>query len=185
MAMLAPAAAVGAGGLSSGLSLATTLIGGVVSAVGAMQQGQAAAQAHEYQAAIAERNAENERENAKRARDAAAIEQQQADLETSQLLGAQLAAQSVSGVDIGRGSPLGARKAARVIGRRDALNIRHAGEIEAFNSEVDATGFDMNAAASRSAGRNALTAGRLGAFTSLIGTARNISSLGARRIGAA
>lgn len=184
MGFLIPAAgaAVGAaGGIGGALSAVTTLLGGVVSAVGAMQQGQAAAAQADYQAQIAERNAEVERINAERARDSAQIEQQQSDIETAALLGQQLAAQTASGVDIGVGSPVGARKAARIIGRRDALNIRYAGEVEGFNREVAAQGFDANAQLQRMTGRNALRQGALGAFGSLIGTARNLSLGAARR----
>lgn len=182
MGFLAPVAAAGAaagGGIGS-IGTIATLLGGVVSAVGAIQGGQAAAAQANYQARVAEMNAEIERDNAERARDASQIEQEQSDLDTVALLGQQISQQSASGVALGSRSSLGARRSARMIGRRDALNIRQAGEIEAFNNLVGAANFDANAGLQRAAGRNAITQGFLGAAGSLIGSASSLS-LGARR----
>ena len=165
------------GGLGTAFSVLSTLVGGVVSAAGQNASAQAANQQAQYQAQINDMNAQVERDNAARVRDASQIEQQQADIETDALLGQQVATQSSSGVDIGSRSSLGARKAARQIGRRDALNIRQAGELDAFNNLTEAAGLDASANLQRMAGRNALKQGRLGAFGTLIGAA---SSAGAK-----
>jgi hypothetical protein len=49
------------------------------------------------------------------------------------LLGEQIATQSASGLRLGGKSQMLTRKSARQLGRLDALNVIHAGEIEAHN----------------------------------------------------
>ena len=129
------------------LTLATILQG-----VGALVTGVATFSAAANNAAIQEMNAEIANDNAKRAIDRSAVEQQESDFRTRAMLGEQLAQQSASGVDIGVGSPKYTRIAARELGRLDALNIRQAGELEAYNYRTQATNFQANAAGMRAEG---------------------------------
>ena len=171
--------AVGGGG---GFGTFTSLIGGALGAIGSIAEGNAAAAQANYQAQIAEMNQQIAEDNAARRRDVAQLEAQQQDDQTRQLLGQQLAAQSASGVSLGSRSSLGARRAARSIGRRDALNLIQSGELDAFNSLTDAANFEASAGAQRMAASNSRLAGFLGAANSLIGTAgslgRNARSTG-------
>ncbi len=179
MAFLIPAAAGAAGAAAGGGS---SILGSLLSVAGTGYSGIAGMQQAQYQAEIAEMNAEIERNNADRVRDAAQIEQQQADIDTAGLLGQQFAAQSASGIDVGSRSHLGARKAARALGRRDALNIRHAAEVEATDRLNQASAFDASASAHRSAGRSAIVSSFIGGAGSLIGSASSVSPFARRRI---
>jgi hypothetical protein len=125
-----------------GLSTIIPLLGSVVSGVGTFMAGQAQANINEFNANVAD-------DNAKRAIERAQIEQQDQDLQTRALVGEQLAQQSASGVDVGVGSTKYSRMAARELGRRDALNIRQAGELESADYKNQATSSRMQASATR------------------------------------
>lgn len=152
------------------LTLATVLQG-----LGALVTGVTTFAAASNNAAIQEMNAEIAEENRQRALNRAQIEQQENDFRVRGMLGEQLAAQAASGVEIGKGSPKYTRIAARELGRLDALNIRQAGELEAYNYATQATNFRANAAGMRSEGVFGLLGGFLNAgsvITSAKPTAR-------------
>lgn len=112
---------------------ALAVIGTVAAIGGAVVSTAATIQANNYQAQVAKRNAELMNANAERAVQRSQQEQLQKDQETRALLGEQIAAQSASGLKLGGRSQILTRKSARMLGRLDALNIRTAGDTEAFN----------------------------------------------------
>lgn len=116
-----------------GLTLSTILTAASTAVTGVLQY--SASQAN---ASIMEMNAQISEDNAVRAIQRAQVEQEAQDQQTRAFLGEQLAVQSSSGVNIGSGSPVLTRVAARELGRMDALNIRQAGELESYNYKVDA-----------------------------------------------
>lgn len=129
--------------------------------------------AGQYQAAIADMNTKIAKDNAARARHTAQVEQQDQDMVARAMLGEQLAEQGASGFTLGSGSFRTARKSAKELARKDALNIRTAGEIEAHNYLTQAANFGMQAQGARSAGFNALLGGFLeGAGSLASGTAK-------------
>lgn len=153
------------------LPAALQLAGTVIGAVGTVYSGLATAQQARYQAAVAEINANTARENARRALERSQLEQDDQDAQTLALIGQQEAAQSASGLSITGRSAFLARKSALELGRRDALNVRDAGKLEAYNYEVQATNQSNAAALYRQQGRNSMVAGFLGGAQSLIGGA--------------
>lgn len=150
------------------LSAAGTLISGVFG----MAQGM-------YQAKVAQANADIAAENAKRAIERAQIEQIDQDTETLAMLGEQEAAQSASGISITGRSAVRTRATARRLGRRDALNVRQAGEIEAYNYLTDEMNFKAQAKGSQLSAWSSMVGGVLGAasdYTSTMSRAQGVST---------
>ena len=141
---------------------------GLTFASGAFQ-GIAANRAASYQAAIASQNQRIAQQNAVRAQQTAQVEQQDQDTVARAMLGEQLAQQGASGLSIGSGSFRLARKSAQELARKDALNIRHAGDVEAHNYLVQAANFGSQAQASRMEGSNALLSGFLEGASGAVG----------------
>jgi hypothetical protein len=118
------------------LTILLPLLGILVGVAGTVVGVNAQIQANNYQKQIAERNRALMEENARRAIHASQTAQIQQDEITRGLLGEQLAEQSASGLRIGGRSQMLTRKSARELGRRDALNIRYQGEVDAYNFRV-------------------------------------------------
>lgn len=149
-----------------------TILTGVstaVGVVGAIMSANAAAQSANYQAAIAERQAEVNRINAARAIETSQQQQLEQDQQTRAFLGEQIAAQSASGLRIGGGSAMLTRKSARELGRLDALNIRQAGEVEAYNWKVGAEDAAASAGFAKMQANNSLLEGFMTGAGTLVG----------------
>lgn len=145
-------------------AIATTL------AVGsAVVEGISGFQAGRYRAAVAGANQKTAEENARRAIDRAQVEQQEQDVLTLATLGEQEAVQSASGLSLGSKSFMLTRKRAKNLGRLDALNVRQAGEVEAYNYRTEAMNFAAENQAARSDAAGALVGGLFKAGGSLIG----------------
>lgn len=162
--------------------LTLTIIGTAVSGATALFQGIQGMNQARYQAKVAEMNQEIAQENARRAQDRAQLEAQEQDVLSLAMLGEQEAVMGASGLS-GRSFQL-VRKAGRELARRDALNIRHAGELEAHGFNTQAMNFEAEAGAQRSQATASLVGGVLGAGSSLIGGATKVSRLAAGRVGA-
>lgn len=147
-----------------------TLIGAAISGIGSIMSGMATAAAAQEQARIAEMNAAIMQENSDRAIHRSQIEAQDQDALTLAMIGQQEALQSASGLS-GR-SQLLVRKSARELGRKDALNVRQAGEIEAYNYRVEGANQSASANVYRMQASNSMLSGFLGAAQSLIGAAQ-------------
>lgn len=126
-------------------------------------------QSSQYQSQVAKMNEKIAKQNADNALVTSQIDQQESDMQTSSLLGEQEAAQSASGLSLTGKSAIHTRASARLLGRRDALNIIHAGRIESRNYRIQAANFKSEANASKISGRNAIIGGFLGAASSLVG----------------
>lgn len=131
-----------------------------------------------YQAQIAERNKEIMLENAKRAITASQQAQVEQDRKSAFLLGQQEAAQSASGLSLGGRSQMLTRKAARELARMDALNVRQAGEIEAYNFRVMAEDAASKAQFLKNSTGSLLLEGFLGGGATIIGGAGKLYDQG-------
>jgi len=121
-----------------------------------------------YQAEVAKMNAEVAKRNAVRASQRAGIEAQEKDvMETRALLGEQEVAQAASGVSIAGKSQVMTRATARILGRRDAINIIDAGKMERHGHLVDAANFKAEAKAAKISGISSMVGGVLGALGSI------------------
>lgn len=101
--------------------------------------------AGQYQAKVANMNADVARDNARRALQRSDVEAVENDRLTAEMLGEQESAQSGSGLSLtGRSFALN-RARTRILGRRDTLNIRQGGEVEAYNYKVQRQNFKAQA----------------------------------------
>jgi len=146
-------------------ALATaTVVSGVFSAQQQLRQGRFQQGVAEYNARVAENEAEQvrrvgaERENVQRQRTAELISRQRAQL-------------GASGVDVGSGSALQLQEDAQVLGEVDALRIRR-------NFEDRATGLETQASLTRQQGEAARSASRSATFGTLLGTAARVGVSG-------
>jgi hypothetical protein len=130
--------------------------------------------ANNYQAQVAQRNADLMMENAQNAIQASQAAQLQQDQQTRALLGEQLAVQSASGLRIGGKSQMMTRKSARELGRQDALTIRDAGEREAYNFKQLAEDSNAQVNFLHSSNQSALVSGFLDAASIGITGLRNV-----------
>jgi hypothetical protein len=144
-------------------------IGSIVSGVmGFVQAG--------YQAKVAKMNESVAKDNAKRAIERAQVEQQDQDAQTSAMMGSQLAAQSASGISVNSESSRRIRKASAILGRKDALNVRQAGEIEKYNYLVEAANQKAQGQMAQIGGVGSLLSGFISAGGSLVGRSTSSAS---------
>jgi hypothetical protein len=127
--------------------------GGVMQAMGAIQQGNAAEAAGDYNAQIAE-------QNAILARQQAAEEERRFRVESTKRLGAMRAAYSASGVTL-EGSPMDVLEESMRISELDALTIRQGGR-------ASEAAYRQEAQLSRMQGRAGQQAGQLSAAAELL-----------------
>lgn len=160
----------------------------IVGAVGSLVSANANAQAARYQSQVAERQRQINLLNASRALDAARQEHIQTEQQNAALYGAQVAAQSASGLKIGGRSQILTRKGARELGRLDALNVVAAGDIAAYNYRMAAEDAGNESKFLRQTSTNSMLTGWLSAGSTLIGGLRdfnfgkNVNLLGPRRL---
>lgn len=161
-------------GILGALSAISGVVGTGLSIFGAIQQGKAEAASQEYQANVAQANANIADKNAERTQQSAAEEQYQQDQSATALFGEQEAAQGASGLSLKSKSFISTRRSARQLSRLDALNIRQQGDVQAFGYRTDAANQVSSSEMHKAAGKNALTASYLNAGSSLIGGASSI-----------
>jgi len=153
-------------------------IQGIIGGIGSVISGVAAMQAAAYQKKVADMNAQIAQDNAKRAIERTQIEAQDNDAEVRAMFGAQEAGQSASGLALGGRSQVMTRKAAAVLGRRDTLNIRQAGEIEAYNYKVQAENQTAAGNLAMMEGKSNMLGSFLQGASSLIGGFASVKSPG-------
>jgi hypothetical protein len=141
---------------------------GAVGAVGSLMQGQAAKSAAMAQASANEQNARIADEQARDAVRRGAYEELKFRRQAAILQGQQRSMLAASGVEVDTGSPLAIQDASRREADQDAAVIRFDAEREAWAHGVQATNYRNAASAARAEGRNAMTAGLIGAGTGLL-----------------
>lgn len=129
-----------------------------------------------YQAKIADMNSSIAKDNAGRAIERSQVEQQDQDTQTAAMLGAQEAAQSASGISLNSETSRRIRKASRILGRKDALNVRQAGEIEKYNYLVEAANQSAAGKMAQIGGVGSLLSGFISAGGSLLGSSSPTTS---------
>lgn len=146
---------------------------GAISAVGSILSGVLGFAQAQAQANIAKMNKQIAEENASRAISRSQIVQQEQDDQTRALLGTQEAMQGASGLSLNSGSARRTRRTAAMLGRKDALNVRQAGELEAYNYRVQAANFGAQVKVDSISGVGNLLTGFVNAGGSLIGNAKS------------
>jgi hypothetical protein len=157
------------------ISVASTLIGGVVSFMGAQQQASAAQASANYQAQVAKNNAKIAEDNAAYSRQAGVAETEREGMKTAQVVGAELAGQSASGIDLTTGSPTDVVRGTREGARLSTLNLMQNAELRARGYNIEASNQQAEAGLATMRGRQAATAGTVGGFSSLLGGATSFA----------
>lgn len=157
-------------------SLAMGAVSTAMSAYGAQQQADAQAQAAQYQAQVALNNQKIAGQYAQQAiadgENKVAAKQQQ----TSQMIGAQRAAMAANGVQLDSGSPLRLQEDTAKLGNVDALTIRNNAAREAYGYQLQGVSYGQQAQLDEATASNAVTAGNLNMFSSIIGGAASLGS---------
>lgn len=155
----------------TGLIVASTLM----TAQGQIYQGQAQANAANYNAQIAEMNATLAERRAKDAIERGRAEEQKKRQEVAQVMGAQQAAMAANGVDIGFGSPLDTLVGTAQLGELDAMTIRSNTFREEYDYRVQAVNQRADASLKRMEAKAAKTAGWLSAGSTVLGGATSVA----------
>lgn len=154
----------------SGLIIASTLL----SAAGAVQQGNASAAASRYNAQVAEMNATISDKRARDALERGQVEEQKQRQKTASIMGAQKAAMAANGVDLSFGSPLDTIVDTATMGELDALTIRSNAYREEYDYKVDAVNKRAGANLSRMEASAAKTGSLLTAGSTILGGAASV-----------
>lgn len=131
--------------IAAGVSVASGVIGLGASLAGTAADTSAAMAIADYRTEVAKRNAKLSSDNAYRAIDRGQVEQFNQDLKTRALEGDQIAVQAGSGLDLNSGSFIRTRRTAAMLGRLDALNVRQASSIEAYNYRTQSEDYTKEA----------------------------------------
>lgn len=138
--------------MSGFTAITLAVVGTAVSAVGAISQGNAAAeasrqgaQARNYQAAVAQNNATIAEQNAARAEQTAQNNAQAKSMEARARLGKVKAAQASSGIDVNTGSALDVQVGTRELGKLDTDTVFSNDLVKAYGYRSDAQNFKSQA----------------------------------------
>lgn len=158
------------------LSLATTVVGGVTSAIGQQQQGAAAQQAANYQAQVAANNAELARRQAQEIRSQGQENLIEQGRKVAARMGSQRAALAAAGVDLNSGTAQDDAESVATVGRLDELRILGQATQKAFEADTQAVNYLNESNLTRMKGKSAAQAGNIAAFGSLVSAAGSFSS---------
>lgn len=156
-------------------SLAGSVISGGVGFLGAMQQGEAAEQASQYQAQVARNNEITANNNAIYASQVGAVRAQTQDLKNRAVLGQLEAQQSASGLDLGSESSGEVRRGARNLARLDTETIYNNALLQVRAAQQQGVNFEAQAGLNELEGSNARSAALMKGFGSLLGGATSFS----------
>jgi hypothetical protein len=165
--MAAPVAAVGLGAAA---------LGGVVSAFGNYQQGQASAAEATYQAGVAQMNQQIAQQNANYALYAGEVQAQQQGIKTAQQIATTKAEQGAGGLDVSSGSNALVRQSEYNVGQEDIALIRSDAAKRAYGYQVEGVQYGAQASLDKYAASESKIAGTTAAIGSILGGASSVSS---------
>lgn len=180
LAIPAVAAAVsGATGISAAtlatISTVSSIAGTAFSVIGGLQQGKAQQAAYNYQAAVDRNNSLISKRQADDAIARGKVEEDQLRLKVNQVKGSQRAAFASTGVDLGSEVVSDTLADTAATGELDALTIRSNAAREAYGYKVHGMNYDASAKGNVLAGKNAVSASKTNAFTTILGGASTVS----------
>lgn len=158
------------------IAIGATVAGGVTTAMGAMQSGDAKSQQALYQANIANVNAQIAKQNADYAVKAGEVEAQQSGLKTKYEVGTTIAQQGAGGLAVGQGSNVQVVEGEKMVGDQDMAIIRSNAAKRAYGYEVEATQATAQGQLDTMAAADAKAAGKIAATASIIGTVGSVAS---------
>jgi hypothetical protein len=129
-----------------------------------------------FQAAVAQNNAQIAENNAKTVLMEGQVAESAKRAEMGRKIGAALAEQGASGVDVNYGSPSVVRKGLFEEGELDALTIRHNAMAKAIAYKNEGKGYNTTAQFAKIAGRDALIAGGINVASSFVSGANSYTN---------
>ena len=125
--------------------LAVGAIGAGVSAYGQVEQGQATAEAANYQAQVARNNELIANQNAAYSIQAGQAKAAATSLQGAQTMGKIKAGQAASGIDVNTGSAVGVQTSEREVSKLDTATVLNNAELEAYGYRTQAAGYGAQA----------------------------------------
>jgi hypothetical protein len=157
------------------LALAAGIAGAGISAAGAVEQGQATANAANYNAQVASNNATIATQNAAYATSAGQTQAATKSLQGAAAGGRIKAAQAASGIDVNSGSAVNVQQSQRETSKLDTETVLNNAELKAYGYRSNATGFQAQSGLETAEAEQAPIGADIGAAGGLLGSA---SSLG-------
>lgn len=177
VALPAVAAAGASATTLANVALGAAALGGIMSAIGAYQQGQTASKVASYNAAVARNNQAIAERQAQEALARGAAEEERQRMQAARLIGSQRASLLANNLAIEDDSSASALIGdTALFAELDALTIRSNAAREADALRQQGANFAAEAQLEQAQGRYARRAGNLGSFTSLLGSAGTVAS---------
>ena len=149
-------------------SVAASAVGAGVTAYSAEAAGAAQSKAADYQAQVALNNQKTANDNAALATAAGAAQEQQNAMKTRAEVGAQMAAEASSGLDVNSGSAVNVRASTSALGELSGLNIVNNAARQAYAYQTQSSNFGAQAQLDTMEASSATAAGNIGAAGSII-----------------
>ncbi len=159
------------GPISSGMNI----LGGLTSAGGIAASGQAQTQMLQYQAAVANMNAQIAEQNANYAIQYGESQAQKYGLSSRQQFGQIVAGQAASGLDVSSGSAKQVQESQHLVSTMDLNQIRTNAAKTAYDYQVSAANYRAQAALNLMGAQNTQAATATNVASSLLGTAGSVS----------
>ena len=170
MCIITSAVTVGAISISAAVANAMLAVGAAAAiastalgTVSSIQQGKQQQAMYNYQAKVAQENAEIAKKNADTERQTGIEEARLQRMKTLQAVGAQQTAMAANGMDVTQGTSLDIIEDTAAMGELDALQIQTNYERKALAYEQQAGNYTNQANMDAISGRNAYTAGKINA----------------------
>ena len=157
-------------------SLAVGAVSAGVGGYGAISSGEASKASADYQAQVATNNATIANNNALAATAAGNAQAEQQRIKTTQQVGAMMAGQASSGIDVGSGSALATRTSQKEVGELDVETIQNKAAQVAYGYRTQALSDTGQSQLDTAQGSFAQEAGDIGGVTSVLGGAASVGS---------
>lgn len=170
------AAAAGTGAAATGmstttaLSLGTTAASGAVGGYGAVKQGEAQAAAAKFNAGVESQNAAISSQNAQIAEQSGEAQAGIQGQKTKQAIGASIAGEGASGVDVSSGSFTNVQSSERQLGEIDAMTIKSNAAREAYGYKVKSASEQGQSAVSAFEAANDTKGGKIAGASTFLGS---------------
>jgi len=158
------------------ISMGMKVVGGAINAFGAIQQGDSAAKAANYNANVAGFNSQQAIRNAGMESEAGSARAAMKSRETRADVGSEIAGAAGRGVSSNTGSAADVQASSTELGHLDAINIRSSAAKAAYGYQVQANDFSNEAALERYSGIVAKKESYVKAASSLMNSASDASS---------
>lgn len=149
-------------------SVVASIVGGTISTVSGIQQGNAQKAQYEYAAEQNRRNAEIAKNNATESRQKGMEEARLKRMQTLSQIGALKTANAANGININSGTALDTIEDTATMGELDAMNAMYTSEQTAQNYELQANNFNVQSNMNSLAAKNVSKTTKMNAFGSAL-----------------